>query len=380
MFVERLGNGCDIRSELERIGVDGGGISILGAKAECYRIRIRDLHVGAANILKQDALSVGADLAVPKGTVTASIPRVEALLIATERQLRQLILKEKAQPFGLKQLSAELESFFKPSSADVQVMGIINANDDSFYPGSRFSGSHAIETIAEMVEEGARIIDVGGVSSRPGSAAVGADEELSRVRPIIDALYGERFHERVRLSLDSYEPSVVRYALERGFTIVNDITGLANDEVARLCGEYAATAIIMHMQGTPQTMQESPRYDAVLHEVEDFFRERIAKAERFGIRDVILDCGIGFGKRLEDNLALISHHRHFLRLGKPMLVGASRKSMIDAISPAASRERLPGTLAIHLKAIEEGATIVRVHDVKEHVQAIRVAQALRSCG
>lgn len=378
MFVERLSNGCDIRAELERIGVDRGGISILGDKAEPFRIRIRNLHVGAANILKQDALSIGADLAVPKGTVTAATHEVDALLIATERQMRQLILKEKAQPFGLKQLSAELESFLKPQPADVSVMGIINANDDSFYSDSRFSGGNAVEKIAGMIDEGAAIIDVGGVSSRPGSMMVSAEEELGRVKPIIDVLYAERFHERVRLSLDSYQPSVIRYALEHGFTIINDITGLADDEVARLCGEYGATAVIMHMQGTPQTMQDSPAYESVVHEVELFFRERIEKAEQFGISDVVLDCGIGFGKRLEDNLALIAHHRHFLRLGKPMLVGVSRKSMIDTISPSSSDERLPGTLAIHLKAIEEGASIVRVHDVKEHVQAIRVAQALRS--
>ena len=158
---------------------------------------------------------------------------------------------------------------------------------------------------------------------------------------------------------------------------MNDITGLADDEVARLCGSYGATAVIMHMQGTPQTMQENPTYDSVLHDVEVFFKERIEKAEKFGIREMILDCGIGFGKRLEENLALITHQRHFLRLGKELLVGASRKSMIDALSPSKSEERLAGSLAIHLKAIEEGASIVRVHDVKEHVQAIRVWKALQ---
>lgn len=378
MVVEKLSNTMNLRRELKLLGVDGGGVSILEDKGTSHVIRIRDLHVGAANILKQDALSIGADLAVPKGTVTASTPRVDVVLIATERQLQQLVKKEKAQPFGLKQLSSELESFCHLKHDEpISIMGILNANDDSFYHASRFQGVKAIERIEMMLAEGADIIDVGGVSSRPGSAAVSAEEELSRLSPIIDALYEQKFCDKTRLSLDSYEPAVIHYALEKGFHIINDITGLANDEVARLCGSYGATAVIMHMQGNPLNMQENPSYSSVISEVELFFRERIAKAESFGVKEIILDCGIGFGKRLEDNLSLITHQSHYLRLGKKLLVGASRKSMIDAISPSSSDERLPGTLAIHLKALDEGASIVRVHDIKEHLQAIRLWKALR---
>lgn len=378
MVVEKLSNTIDLRRELKQLGVDGGGVSILEDKGALHLIRIRDLHVGAANILKQDALSIGADLAVPKGTVTALIPRVDALLIATERQLQQLVKKEKAQPFGLKQLSSELESFCHwKRNENISIMGILNANDDSFYHASRFQGTKALERIETMIAEGADIIDLGGVSSRPGALSVSAEEEFSRVRPIIDALYEQKVYEKSRLSLDSYEPLVVNYALERGFHIINDITGLANDEVARLCGSYGATAVIMHMQGKPDTMQDNPVYSSVITDVEDFFRERIAKADSFGIKEIILDCGIGFGKRTEDNLSLITHQSHFLRLGKQLLVGASRKSIIDAISPSKSDERLAGSIAIHLKAIEEGASIVRVHDVKEHAQAIKLWKAMR---
>lgn len=378
MVVEKLSPTIDLHHQLKSLGVDSGGVSILADKAQLHLIRIRDLHVGGANILKQDALSIGADVAVPRGTVTASSPRVDALLIATERQLQALAKKEKAQPFGLKALSQELESFCRlRQSENVSIMGILNANEDSFYHVSRFQGTKAIQRIETMIEEGADIIDLGGVSSRPGSIAVSPEEELSRVQPIIDAIYEQRLFEKASFSLDSYEPLVIHYALERGFRIVNDITGLENDEVARLCGAYNATAIIMHMQGTPQSMQENPMYSSVIRDVELFFRERIAKAESFEVKDIILDCGIGFGKRLEDNLSLITHQCHFLRLGKKLLVGASRKSMIDKISPSSSDERLGGTLAIHLKALEEGASIVRVHDVKEHAQAIKIWQALR---
>jgi dihydropteroate synthase len=378
VVVEKLSSTMELHRELKALGVDSAGVSILADKAHIHLIRICDLHVGAANILKQDALSIGADLAVPRGTVMASSPRVDVLLIATERQLQILAKKEKAQPFGLKTLSSELESFCRlDRSREVSIMGIVNANEDSFYRSSRFVGEQAIERIETMIDEGAAIIDIGGVSSRPGSLSVSPEEELSRVKSIIDTVYEQRLFDKASFSLDSYEPLVIHYALERGFGIVNDITGLENDEVARLCGAYNATAVIMHMQGTPQTMQDNPSYTSVMSDVEHFFRERIAKAESFGINDIILDCGIGFGKRLEDNLALVTHQGHFLRLGKKLLVGASRKSMIDKISPSPSDERLGGSIAIHLKAIEEGASIIRVHDVKEHAQAIKIWKALR---
>lgn len=379
MHVEHLGNHITVLDELNRLGVDTGGIKILRDKGNRHLIRIRDLHVGAANILKQDALSIGADLAVPRGTVTALTPRVDALLIANERQLQQLCRKEKAQPFGLKDLAKQLEKFCHfPEVSDVQVMGVINANDDSFYLQSRFKGNLAIERIENMIEEGASIIDVGAVSSRPGSKSVDEAEELSRIKPILDLIGEQKLYERARMSLDSYSPGVIAYALERGFTLVNDITALASDEVARLCGEYHAGVVIMHMQGNPETMQLNPTYQSLFTDIEQFFHERIEKAKTYGIEEIILDTGIGFGKRLEDNIALISHQKHFLSLGKPLLVGASRKSMIDQIIPSSIEERLPGTLTLHLRAIEEGASIIRVHDVKEHIQALKVYQALKN--
>jgi len=378
VIVEHLSNSMALKPFLHALGVDGGGIAILSDKGEHHRILIRDLPVGGANILKQDALSIGADVAVPKGTVIAATPKVDVLLMATTRQLKQLIDKEKKQPFGLGHLSHELGRFTQLSlPKSIQVMGVINANDDSFYPQSRFHSRFAMEKMEMMIAEGADMIDLGGVSSRPGSVGVSDEEELSRIKPIVDLLYRAKTYEKVRLSLDSYAPTVIAYALERGFSIVNDITGLADDRVASLCASYHATAVIMHAQGDPKTMQHNPQYESVLHEVEHFFQERLEKADRFGIRDIILDTGIGFGKRLEDNVALIRHQKHFMALGKPLLVGASRKSMIDQLSPSTPQDRLGGTLAIHLKAIEEGASIVRVHDVKEHVQAITVWKALR---
>ncbi len=379
MLITKLSPQLDIKRYLKELGVDGGGLSILASKATTHLFKIENLHVGAANILKQDALSIGADLAVPKGTVTAQEKHVNALLIATTKQLQILSKKELAQPFGLKGLAQELNLHVKAHTpASPKIMGVINANEDSFYKQSRFSGSSAIEKIIVMIEEGADIIDIGALSSRPGSSTISDTDELERIEPIIDAIASERLFEKVSFSVDSYTPKVIDYALSSGFEIVNDITGLENDEVCRITASYNATAVIMHMQGTPQTMQKNPIYTNVITEVSDFFEERIEKADRFGIKDIILDVGIGFGKTLEHNLELIASLEHFLKFNRPLLVGASRKSMIDKIVPSSTDERLSGTLAIHLKALDHGAEILRVHDVKEHLQALKVYEAIRS--
>ena len=377
MKVLKLSSELEAKNLLKELGVDGGGVSILASKMKHHIIYIKDLHVGAANILKQDALSVGADLAVPRGTVIATIPKVDCILIATHKQLEILSKKELPQPFGLKELAKELKlicSAKKPK--DIEIMGVINANEDSFYSGSRFSDVNATETIIKMIEDGASIIDIGGVSSRPNAAVVSVDEELQRVKPIIDAIKQNRLYEKAEFSIDSYEPEVISYALESGFKIVNDITGLANDEVCKLCASYDATAVIMHMQGTPQTMQNNPVYDSVLSDVYSFLDERVQKAESFGVNEIIVDVGIGFGKTLEDNLSLIKNLEHFLSLNKKILVGASRKSMIDKIFTSSVEDRLPGTLSLHIEAMKNGASILRVHDVKEHIQAIEVQKKL----
>jgi dihydropteroate synthase len=378
VHIEKLSSSLHVKQKLKSLGVDGGGVSILASKMRLHFFYISDLHVGGANILKQDALSIGADLAVPKGTVIASTSHVDAILIASTKQLQELSRKELAQPFGLKALALELQAFLKGHTpAQTKIMGVINANDDSFYAQSRFKSEAALHVTQKMLEEGADIIDIGGVSSRPGSSAVSVQEELERIRPIVDLLYAHKLYETTTLSIDSYTPEVVRYALDKGFHIVNDITGLSDDTICKLCAEYDATAVIMHMQGEPQSMQVDPHYEAIVSEVSDFFQSRIDKARAFKINNLILDVGIGFGKRLEDNIALIAQLEHFLKLGYPLLVGASRKSMIDAMSPSLPQERLAGTLALHVKAVENGAEIIRVHDVKEHVQALRVWQALR---
>ena len=377
MNIEKLSNALDMKRYLKEMGVDAGGISILCAKAKIHLIAIRDLHVGAANILKQDALSVGADLAVPRGTVIAKEPRVNTLLIASTKALKILAKKELVQPFGLKELALELDHLVRVKKpCKTEIMGVINANDDSFFSGSRFTNSDAVARIEKMIEEGADSIDIGAVSSRPNAPLVSASEELARIKPLLALIKEQRLYEKISFSIDSYAPKVIAKAMDAGFTIVNDITGLANDEVCKIAGSNNAQVIIMHMQGSPQNMQKNPTYNDVINDIYTFFQERISKAETFGIQDIVLDVGIGFGKTLEHNLLLLKHLENFLRLEKKILVGASRKSMIDAIFPAKTEDRLAGTLALHLEAARNGAAIVRVHDVYEHAQALQVQNAL----
>jgi dihydropteroate synthase len=380
MKISKLNNNINIKNQLRELGVEGGGIKILSKKAEHHLIYIEDMHVGAANILKQDALSVGADLAVPKGTIIAQTPSVNALLIATTRELESLAKKELAQPFGLKELAKKLQAIVKiEKPVAAKIMGVINANDDSFYNKSRFFGKEAIAVIEKMIEDGADIIDIGGVSSRPGAKRVSVEEEYARVREILEVIAQEELYKKVRFSIDSYEPEVVKKALDSGFCIVNDITGFSSEELCQLCSEYDATAVVMHMQGIPENMQHNPQYGNILEELTLFFQNRIEKLEAYGVKDIVLDVGIGFGKRLEDNLMLLRNLEHFLCLEKELLVGASRKSMIDMISASFVEERIGGTLALHLEAFRNGASILRVHDVYEHKQALRIEEALINC-
>jgi dihydropteroate synthase len=380
--VYKLNYDVDLAKVMHKIGVDKPGIEIMKKKKCEFIFYIKDITCAAANILKQDALSIGAELAVPRGVPSCENKIFDAILMCNKKQLEILSKKELAQPFKLKQLAKSLKDFIDLPKFPTKIMGVINANDDSFFEGSRFQGKSAIEAIEKMIKDGAEIIDIGGVSSRPGSEYPGVDEELRRVKPIIDEIYKTRLYEQVLFSIDTFMPEVLEYALNRGFKIANDITGLESDEYAKIVAKYNASVVIMHKKGTPKDMQQNPFYENVILEVDDFFKERIEKAQKFGIKKIILDVGIGFGKRLEDNIALIKHMEHFLHFGYDLLIGASRKSMIDMImkkenistTPA---DRLPGTLALHLEAVRNGASIVRCHDVKEHFQALKVFEAVR---
>ena len=368
----------DAKKVFKELGCDVGGINILSKKTKLNTVHIKNMHVGAANILKQDALSIGADLAVPNGVIVARDKYVDAILIGTSKHFEILSKKELAQPFGLKELAKSLKNYINETNYKTKIMGVLNANEDSFFKNSRFDNKEASLRIEKMIEDGADIIDIGAVSSRPGSIAIEPKIELERLKDIVDTIYANKYYEKVDFSIDSYEPLVIDYVLNHGFNIVNDITGLQNDEVCRLTSKYNATAVIMHMQNDPQNMQQNPNYENVILEIDDFFKQRVEKVQSFGVNKIVLDVGIGFGKNLGHNLTLLKNLEHFKHFGYELLIGASRKSMINMIVPASIEDRLAGTLAIHLESIRNGASIIRCHDVKEHYQAIKVFEAINN--
>lgn len=378
MIITHLNNDLDKRRYLEQLKPALYERTCLEDKMSQKLFSIKGLDATSAHLLKQNALSLGADVAIEEALLHEEHQCFDALLICNTFSLKKLIKKNLSQNKSLRFIAHELNRYLeKKEQKEILVMGVLNANEDSFFQESRFNASSAQERLEKMIEEGANIIDIGAVSSRPGSVGVSEKEELARVHEIIDVIYQQKLYEKAHFSLDSYAPLVIDYALSHGFKIVNDITGFSNDEVCRLCGIYQAQGVVMHMQGTPSSMQENPQYENVLHEVELFFQERIQKMQSFGITDIVLDVGIGFGKTLEHNLTLIQHLKHFQKFSFPLLVGASRKSLIDKIIPTPTQERLAGTLAVHLAAVEGGAEILRVHDVKEHVQALKVFQAIK---
>jgi dihydropteroate synthase len=256
-------------------------------------------------------------------------------------------------------------------------MGVLNVTPDSFSDGGKFSNlEKAVSHGLKMAEEGADIIDIGGESTRPGSLPVSLEEEARRVIPVIETLAKKM---QIPISIDTYESQIARQALEAGAELINDISGLRFDsEMAKLAAKYNVPVIIMHIKGTPQNMQENPCYDNVIKEIKDYFEERINYADSTGVREenIILDPGIGFGKRFEDNLAILKNLEEFKKLDKPLLVGLSRKSFIGKILDLPVEERLEGSLAALAHCIIQGANIARVHDVNESVRVAKVVDAI----
>ena len=271
---------------------------------------------------------------------------------------------------------------FKHKSLDLSsrthIMGILNVTPDSFSDGGRFHRfEDAIAQGMRMIQEGADIIDVGGESTRPGSDPVTLEEELSRVIPVISTLAQKT---EVPISIDTYKSEVARRALDAGAQMINDISALRFDpEMKKIAGEYQVPVVLMHIKGTPKDMQKDPSYDDVIGEIAQYLRESIQLAQEGGVEKerILIDPGIGFGKRLVDNLNILKNLREFSILKCPILIGCSRKSFIGKILDLPLEERLEGSLAALAVAIMNGASIVRVHDVKESKRVADLVDAIK---
>jgi dihydropteroate synthase len=261
-----------------------------------------------------------------------------------------------------------------------KLMGIVNVTPDSFSDGGLYlDAERAIEQARELLVEGADLLDVGGESTRPGAQAVSAEEERERIEPVIEGLSDVR----APISIDTSKAVVAEAALDAGAEIVNDVTALRFDpELAALCGERECGVVLMHMQGTPRTMQEAPTYEDVVDEVRAFLAERLEFAIGEGIAEqrIWVDPGIGFGKTADHNLELLRRLSELRALGRPIVIGTSRKSFIGAITRRPVDDRLGGTVASNVLALRGGADVLRVHDVAEVAQSLRVAEAIEGRG
>lgn len=257
------------------------------------------------------------------------------------------------------------------------VMGILNLTPDSFSDGGRYPGpSDAVAAARIMIDDGADILDLGAESTRPGAAPISEAEELDRLLPVLEALAGAP----VALSVDTRRPAVMRAALAAGADMINDVEALAAPGAIATVADSGCGLCLMHMRGSPLTMQQAPAYREVVGEVAGFLQSRLGEARAGGIADerIVLDPGIGFGKDLGHNLALLHSLERIAALGRPVLVGASRKSMLGALTGRAVDERLAGSIAVALAATSRGARVLRVHDVRETVDALRVWNAIEA--
>jgi dihydropteroate synthase len=379
--------------QIEAVGVDPTGIELMRGKTLHFNLKVEGIDPRTANILKQEMLSLGGDVALDGRGLDCSAQSTDGLLMGSRKQFEKLIQKLDSYPH-LRQIGQTLRDTFQNISKShftlhcrrrtfhlgerTLLMGVLNITPDSFSDGGLFfDKTKAIAHGLKMVEEGADIIDIGGESTRPGSKPLGLEEELRRVLPVIEALSKET---EVPISIDTYKSEVARRAIEAGAEIINDISGLHFDpELARVAAKENTPVVLMHIRGTPETMQKDVHYGSLFSEIIAYLNEGIRRVESAGVapEQIVVDPGIGFGKTLEDNLLLIKHLSEFRILGKPILLGTSRKSFIGKILDAQPDQRLEGTLSSIAIGVLNGAHIIRSHDVLQAKRAIAVADAIR---
>lgn len=381
------------RQELERIGVDPAGIVRMLPKLDQLPLLIPKVRAVAANIIKQEMLSLGGDAAVARGTVACSVETSDVLLIGNRKQLQGLVQKLTLQPFGLKLLAARIDRLLKQQRPGIWqtsrrslslekplIMGILNITPDSFSDGGRFSNlEQAVHHALQLEAEGADLLDIGGESTRPGAPQISAEEERARVLPVVEALANKL---SIPISIDTWKSSVADACLQAGAEIINDISGLGFDPaMADVVARHHAGLVLMHTRGTPQEMQQDTSYDNLLGEVLASLKNSADLALQAGVTagQIAVDPGICFAKDLQGNLVLLRRLSELHCLGYPLLVGTSRKSFIGKVlQKPEPHDRLFGTAATVALAVQHGAQILRVHDVAAMRDVALMANAIQN--
>jgi len=387
----------EAKSYLEEVGVDKGGIRIMSPKMIHLKLKIKSLKARAANILKQSMLSLGGDAAVSRKSAAMGEGPTDVVLMGDVRHFRTLWPKLIMQPFGLKKVGEEVRQLLlnlQPRDFTLRcprtvltcgsktlVMGVLNVTPDSFSEdGLFYDQRRAVDHALRMAEEGADILDIGGESTRPGTSPLSLEEELQRVLPVIEQLAPRT---KIPISIDTYKSEVARQAIAAGAQIINDISALRFDPgMAPTAAKAGVPLILMHIQGTPRDMQKNPHYEDLMGEIIAYLHESIQTAVQSGVdpEQTVVDPGIGFGKTLEHNLQIIWRLGEMRCLGRPILLGTSRKSFIGRILNLDVDHRLEGTLASISAGILAGANIVRVHDVAPARRVVNIIDAIRRTG
>lgn len=374
-FVLREIKKTNIENELKKIGFDKSYTHKAKEKFEYKNIKIYSLKPAMANIIKQTSLSVGCDCATHREVITGKIENSDCILGGSVSQIKKVAEKLKFQPFGLKKLGEELEKLCPPlaggpksviSRRGTQLVGILNLTPNSFSDGGMYNDfERAKEHLLELINDGADIVDIGAESTKPYSKAVPAKEQLEKLLPIIDFAKG-----KIPLSIDTRSSEVAEECLNVGANIINDVSGFDYDEkMADIIAKYNVPVIIQHSKGTPENMQNSPAYADLMEEIFLNLRKKVDFARSKGIENIIIDPGIGFGKSREDNFEIIRRVEEFESLGCPIMLGISRKSLLD-MQNADNFDKDIYTTAINALAIERNVDYIRVHNVKMHKKLI----------
>ena len=362
----------NILPEIEAVGFDSSYSNQVCDKFEYRNIKIYSLTIPQANILKQTALSVGADCATHRETITAKIEMTDCILGGSISQIKKIAEKLKFQPFGLKSLGEKLISFIGvEKKAETKIMGILNLTDNSFSDGGKYLDSEiACEHLLEMIAEGADIIDIGAESTKPYSKAVPEDIQLGRILPVLEFVKSNNI--KTPLSIDTRSAVVAEECIKNGAAVINDVSGLTyDDKMAYIVAKYGVKVVIQHSKGTPDVMQNNPVYENLMDEIYRDLKQKTDYAISCGIQkdNIIIDPGIGFGKTREDNFEIIKRIQELYGIGCPVLLGVSRKSLLNMQDEDNFTKDI-FTVALNTLALEKKVDIIRVHNVRLHRQLL----------
>ena len=357
---------ADITEEIRKIGFDNAYAPFVKDKYNYKNLKIYGLTAPQANILKQTALSVGADCATHREVITGKAELSDCILGGSISALKKIAAKLENQPFGLKFLKDAILNQLQPLYGRTQLVGILNITQNSFSDGGLYWDFDAAkEKFLSLIEDGADIIDIGAESTKPFAEPVSAKDQLEKLMPILDFA---RTHE-VKISIDTRSAEVAEEVLCHGNYIINDVSGLDYDaKMTEIIAKHGATVIIQHSKGTPETMQISPSYENLMDEIFFSLQEKLEKARACGIENIIIDPGIGFGKTQTHNVEIIKRIGEFKSLGYPIMLGSSRKSFLGAENNNNIKDAL--TLGFNAIALQSGADYLRVHNVQLHKKFI----------